>query len=166
LQCRCQPSQHVECAVVGAVDERTHGRHRLQAHMVGSRRQVLLDAGDDGCLVAPCHDGIDERVRPGVGEVGGREAEPFEVADVVRRAEVEAAGVLARQPACFVRIALEHHRQLGREQLALSQDPARAARVLDRYEVRVRAVGGVTRELEHPRPERGEHDGWPFGRSG
>ena len=89
--------------------------------------------------------------------VGG-EAQPLEVAHVVGRAEVEAAGVLPGEPARLVGIGFEHDRQLGREQLAVAEDLAGAARVLDRHEVRVGAVGGVASELEHPRAQRGEHD--------
>src|SRR5690606_39556907 len=58
---------------------------------------LFRSPADDRLLVAPCDHGVDQLVRPAVGEVVVVEPQPAQVLHVVRCLEVEAAGVLARK---------------------------------------------------------------------
>ena len=58
----------------------------LHAHVVGAGVEVGLHAGDDGVLVAPRHDGVDELVAAAVAEVVVAPAEAAQVVRVVGQA--------------------------------------------------------------------------------
>ena len=58
----------------------------------------------------------------------------------------------------FRGVRLEHDSELGRQQLARTEDLPGAFCVLDWHEVRMGTIGGGRREPEHPRAERGKHD--------
>ena len=109
------------------------------------------------CLVAPDDDRVTQPLAAAVVEVGLLEPEPEHVVPVVRRRHVE-GDVLAGELARPLGVVGEDHRLLGREQLSRAEPFPGLCGVLDRDEVRVRAVGAVAGEVEHLRPERGEHD--------
>ena len=124
---------------------------RLDADVVGAGLEVLEDAPSDLVLVAPRHERVDERVAAAAGEIFLGEPEPTQVVGVVRQREIPGES-LAAEPPCLGRIVLQQDELLGGEQLSGPQDRAGPLGVLDRHEVRMRAVCHRRRELEHRGP--------------
>ena len=129
--------------------------------MVGSRVEVLPDAGGDLFGSAPHHDRVDQTVRrPAAGsavDVGLLETEAQQVVGVVGEPEVQ-GHVLAGQGACRGRIGVEYDHLLWVERRVGAHDLAGDGSVLGRHEVWMRSRGGLRRELEHLGTERGQHD--------
>ncbi len=101
-------------------------------------------------------DGVDQAVAAAPVEVAVAEPEGAQVVRIVREGEVdreEGARGLPRH----VGVGIEDDGDLRCEQSTGTEDPAGAHGVLDGYEVRMGAERSLGRELEHARPERGEH---------
>ena len=113
-----------------------------------------------GRLVAPDDQRVDEAVAAAVGDVVVGEAEPPPVVGVVGQAEVGGEVQASGRPSS-VGIGVQHDALLGRHQAVGADRLAGDARVLGRDEVGVRPGGARAGELEHLRPEGGEH---PVGR--
>ena len=114
--------------------------------MVGSRVEVLPDAGGDLFGSAPRHNRVDQTVRrPAAGpavDVGLLETEAQQVVGVIRQPEVQ-GHVLAGQGACRGRIGVEHGHLLWVERSVGAHDLACDGGVLGRHEVRVCSRGGL-----------------------
>src|SRR6266436_8151961 len=85
---------------------------RLDTDVVGAGIPMLLDAGADGALVAPRHQGIDKPVGTTAGEIGVAEALPAPVVDVVFELHL-ARKRLASGAARSSSVGFEHHPDLG-----------------------------------------------------
>ena len=110
----------------------------------------------DAVDVAPRDHGVDQGVAPLAGDSRRRSTHAPEVARVVLGLQVVEREPPGDAPG-LGRIALEHDGLLHREDRARTEPLPRERGVLDRHEVRVDSVGALGGELEHPRPERREH---------
>ena len=99
--------------------------------------------------------GIDQAVRPAVGDVAVVEAVVEEVVRVVAQPEVQ-LGIRPRPRAARLGVRVYHARHLGGEQRAVAEPPAGRSGVGGRDKIRVRPERPLAREVEHLRAQRGQ----------
>ena len=124
--------------------------------MVGAGLVVLGDPGRHLLRVPPRDQRVDQPVASRAGQVVLGEAQPQPVAGVVGQGQVPGEHAAGDAPR-LVRVRLQDHRLLGREQRLRPEDLPSPVRVLGCDQVRVRAGGAVPGQLQHPRPESGQH---------
>ena len=123
--------------------------------------EVSLHACAHARGVSPRDELVDEPVAAFAGEVSFVEALAQPARAVVLEPEVRVE-MRSRDSSRTCGIRLEHEGLLGCQELVVAELPTRSRRVSLRHQIGMRAVGTVSRQREHLRPESADH-AWDAG---